>query len=92
MVLGWPTLRNGKLLLLTSKICMIFLVYKKMKISSVLSITLKWGTTHNLVAIKYSSMCAKQLIVTVLEKLPYCCIGASTRGGLTSSLPPLEGM
>jgi hypothetical protein len=71
MVLGWPTLRNGKLLLLTSKICMIFLVYQKIKISSVLSMTLKWRTIHNLVAIKYSSMCAKQLIVTVLGKLPY---------------------
>jgi hypothetical protein len=66
MVLGWPTLKNGKLLLPTSKTCMIFLVYQKIKISSVLNTTLKWGTIHNLVAIIYSSMCAKLLIVTTL--------------------------
>jgi hypothetical protein len=70
MMLGWPTLKNGKLLLPTSKICMIFLVYQKIKISLVQSITLKWRTIHNLVAIIYSPICVKQLIVTVLGKLP----------------------
>jgi hypothetical protein len=71
MVLGWPILSFGKLLLLTSKISKIFVVYQKTKFSSILNITLKWGIIHNSDIIKYSSIFAKQLIATVLGKLPY---------------------
>lgn len=70
MVLGWPTLSDGKLLLSTSKISKIFLVYQKKKFSSILKTTLEWGTFHYLIIIICSSTSAKQLIPTVLGKLP----------------------
>ena len=41
MVLGRPILSFGELLLLTSKISKIFVVYQKIKFSSILNITLK---------------------------------------------------
>jgi hypothetical protein len=52
------------------------MVFQKIVLVFVFKFTLKWGSNHALVLYLRNSMSSKQLIVTILGKLPYVPVDA----------------